>query len=77
MPDYGIMPADAGGGLLPWSWAVQRLDRAHNYWVATSKPAGSPHLAAVWGVWVDGAFHFSTAGVRARRATWRRTRGAW
>lgn len=43
------------------------MDRAHNYWVATSRPDGSPHLAAVWGVWVDGAFHFSTGG-RSRKA---------
>jgi hypothetical protein len=67
MPDYGISPADAGGGLLPWSWAVQRLERSHNYWVATSRPDGSPHLAAVWGIWIDGAFHFST-GRRSRKA---------
>jgi nitroimidazol reductase NimA-like FMN-containing flavoprotein (pyridoxamine 5'-phosphate oxidase superfamily) len=67
MPDYGIAPADAGSGLLPWSWAVERLERAHNYWVATSKPGRSPHLAAVWGVWIDGAFRFSTGG-RSRKA---------
>ena len=67
MPGYGIAPADAGGGLLPWSWAVERLERAHTYWVATIGPQGRPHLAAVWGVWVGGAFHFSTGG-RSRKA---------
>ena len=67
MPGYGIAPADAGDGLLPWSWAVQRLERSRDYWVATSRPDGSPHLAAVWGVWVDGAFGFSTGG-RSRKA---------
>jgi Pyridoxamine 5'-phosphate oxidase len=67
MPGYGIRPVDAGGGPLPWSWAVERLERAHNYWLATSRPDGRPHLAAVWGVWLDGAFHFSTGG-RSRKA---------
>lgn len=62
MPGYGIKPAGSGGGLLPWSWAAQRLQEAHNYWVATTTPGGAPHLAAVWGVWVSGAFHFSTGG---------------
>jgi hypothetical protein len=67
MPGYGIMPAVGGDGLLPWSWAVQRLERSHNYWVATGRPDGSSHLAAVWGVWVEGAFRFSTGG-RSRKA---------
>lgn len=67
MPGYGILPPDAGGGLLPWAWAVERLEGGHNYWVATSGPDGSPHLAAVWGVWLDGAFWFSTGG-RSRKA---------
>jgi PPOX class probable F420-dependent enzyme len=35
--------------------------------VATTRPDGSPHLAAVWGVWLDDAFHFSTGG-RSRKA---------
>jgi PPOX class probable F420-dependent enzyme len=62
MPGYGIAPADAGDGLLPWSWAVHRLEEAVRYWVATTGPDGSPHLAAVWGLWLGGAFHFSTGG---------------
>ncbi len=39
MPGYGILPADAGSGLLPWAWAVERLERSHNYWVATGGQA--------------------------------------
>lgn len=60
MPDYGISPTT--DGLLPWAWAVERLERAHNYWVATTGPDGAPHLAAVWGLWRGGAFAFSTGG---------------
>jgi hypothetical protein len=69
MPGYGLAAASAG--LLPWSWAVERLERARNYWVATAMPDGVPHLAAVWGAWVGGALYFSTGGesVKARNLT--------
>ena len=60
MPGYGISPSEEG--LLPWAWAVERLERAHNYWVATTGPDGAPHLAAVWGLWRDDTFAFSTGG---------------
>ena len=65
MPGYGI--ASDEDGLLPWAWAAERLERAHNYWVATTGPDGAPHLAAVWGLWHADAFCFSTGG-RSRKA---------
>lgn len=57
--DYGI--ARTAKGLLPWSWAVERLAAARNYWIATTRPDGRPHVAPVWGVWLDDAYYFSTA----------------
>ena len=54
-------------GLLPWSWADQRLKKSHNYWITTVKPDGSPHTMVVWGLWLDGAFLFST-GRQSRKA---------
>src|SRR5262245_10302606 len=60
MPGYGI---GAGAtGLLPWSWATERLSNAHGYWVATTGADGEPHLAAVWAVWFDDEICFSTGG---------------
>src|ERR1700751_1837537 len=47
-------------GLLPWSWAEQRLKKSHNYWITTVRPDGSPHVMVVWGMWQDGRFLFST-----------------
>jgi hypothetical protein len=44
--------------LLPWSHAVERLERARNYWVATTRPDGRPHVTPVWSVWVDEALYF-------------------
>ena len=65
MPGYGI--SDSAEGLLPWSWAAERLAGAHNYFVATTRPDGRPHVMPVWGLWLDGAFLFST-GARSRKA---------
>ncbi len=68
MPGYGIQPASEGGGLLPWSWAAERLQASRNYWVATTRGNGRPHVMPVWGVWLDHTFWFSTArtSVKAR-----------
>ena len=59
MPDYGIRPAGEGTGLLPWSWAVERLTASHDYWVATTWPDGRPHVTPVWGAWIDDSLWFS------------------
>ncbi|HUN82573.1 MAG TPA: pyridoxamine 5'-phosphate oxidase family protein [Phycisphaerae bacterium] len=64
-PGYGF-PKDKKG-LLPWSWAEQRLKKSHNYWITTSKSDGSPHLMVVWGLWQDGRFLFST-GSQSQKA---------
>jgi nitroimidazol reductase NimA-like FMN-containing flavoprotein (pyridoxamine 5'-phosphate oxidase superfamily) len=56
MADYGV-PADLDG-VLPWSWAEERLVRNRNYWVVTASASGRPHALPVWGVWrtdTDGA----------------------
>jgi len=51
--------------LIPWSWAERRLTVARNYWIATTRPDGRPHTRPVWGVWLEGAFHFSTGSLAA------------
>jgi general stress protein 26 len=55
---YGISTDDAGK--LDWTWATERLAASRNYWVCTSSPDGRPHVAPVWGLWVDDAFFFAT-----------------
>jgi hypothetical protein len=55
MPGYGIAAAGEGSGLLPWSWAQERLRASHDYWIATVWPDGRPHVMPVWGAWaIDG-----------------------
>jgi PPOX class probable F420-dependent enzyme len=67
MPGYGTRGPTDGGGLLPWSWAEERLATARDYWVASILPDGRPHVMPVWGVWLDGALWFSSSG-RSRKA---------
>jgi Pyridoxamine 5'-phosphate oxidase len=59
MPGYGIVAADEGSGLLPWSWAEERLIGSHDYWLATSWSDGRPHVMPVWAVWFDASLWFS------------------
>lgn len=61
MPGYGIGGPTDGTGLLPWSWAEQRLTASHDYWVATLHADGRPHVMPVWGVWDGEAFWFSSS----------------
>jgi len=61
VPGYGIVGSDEGTGLLPWSWARERLERSHDYWVATVRPDGRPHVMPVWGVWMEDALWFSSS----------------
>lgn len=64
-PGYGF--PETTKGVLPWSWAEQRLKKSHNYWITTVKPDGSPHTMVVWGLWIDGRLLFST-GSKSRKA---------
>jgi len=67
MPGYGILGREEGRGLLPWSWATERLMASHGYWLATVRRDGSPHVMPVWGMWHDGCVWFSCSG-EARKA---------
>jgi hypothetical protein len=66
-PGYGF--PESTKGLLPWSWAEQRLKKSHNYWITTITPATPPrpHTMVVWALWQDGCLIFST-GSKSRKA---------
>jgi PPOX class probable F420-dependent enzyme len=61
MPGYGVLAAEAGSGLLPWAEAERRLTVSHDYWCATVRPDGRPHVMPVWGVWLDDRLWFSSS----------------
>jgi nitroimidazol reductase NimA-like FMN-containing flavoprotein (pyridoxamine 5'-phosphate oxidase superfamily) len=53
----------------PWAQADERLstpERERNYWLASVRPDGRPHVMPILGLWLDGAFHFIT-GERTRK----------
>jgi nitroimidazol reductase NimA-like FMN-containing flavoprotein (pyridoxamine 5'-phosphate oxidase superfamily) len=67
IPGYGIDEKDIKG-LLAWSWAERLLRRTQNYFLATTRADGRPHVMPIWGVWMDGCFYFSTGkgSIKAR-----------
>jgi pyridoxine/pyridoxamine 5'-phosphate oxidase len=68
-----------GDAPLPWSRALRQLESAsteqeagdgkpRSYWLATVRPDGQPHVAAVGALWVDGVVYFTSgAGTRKSR----------
>jgi hypothetical protein len=66
-PDALQNPSKDLASLKPWPWALERLEKSHNYWISTTRPNGRPHLMIVWGIWWQDAFWFST-GPRTRKA---------
>ena len=54
-------------GLLPWKRASERLKKSRQYWIATTRADGTPHLMIIWGLWLEDAFWFST-GAKSRKA---------
>lgn len=60
MPDgYGV--PNANDGLLDWSAVEDRLVASLHYWMATTRPNGTPHVVPRWGVWLDGRFWYDGA----------------
>ncbi len=57
MPEgYGVPENE--NGLLDWSQVEQRLTRSDQYWMATTRPDGRPHVVPRWGVWLDGQLFY-------------------
>jgi nitroimidazol reductase NimA-like FMN-containing flavoprotein (pyridoxamine 5'-phosphate oxidase superfamily) len=65
VPGYGIPRTTKG--ILPWSWCVERLERAEIYWLATADASGAPHLNPIWGAWVDGRWYVEGGPTRWQR----------
>jgi nitroimidazol reductase NimA-like FMN-containing flavoprotein (pyridoxamine 5'-phosphate oxidase superfamily) len=61
---YGVPESDEG--LLDWSWATEELERAQNYWFATTRPDGRSHVMPAWGVWLDGELYFEGSPLTRR-----------
>lgn len=52
MPEgYGVPSGDEG--LLEWERVEARLTSSTQYWMATTRPDGRPHVVPRWGAWLD------------------------
>ena len=59
-PDgYGVPKTDQG--VLEWSAVEERLEESSNYWMATTRTDGRPHVVPRWGVWMDGLLWYDGA----------------
>ena len=58
IPGYGLPKSKKG--LLPWKWAEDRLKKNRQYWIATTRPDGRPHVMVIWALWLNGGLYFST-----------------
>lgn len=65
MPGYDMM-FKKGRRTPSWNWIATRFAKSHNYWIATTRPDGRPHVMPIWGVWLNNIFYFST-GPRSRK----------
>jgi uncharacterized pyridoxamine 5'-phosphate oxidase family protein len=65
IPGYGL--ATSKKGLLSWKWAEDRLKKSHQFWIATTRPDGRPHVMVIWALWFEGALYFAT-GSTSRKA---------
>ncbi len=59
---YGAKP-------IPWSRALKQLGSSAQgtYWLATTNPDGTPHVAGTGALWVDGKIYF-VSGARTRKS---------
>ena len=53
---YGVPATEEG--MVAWSWAVEQLEQARNFWFSTTRPDGRPHAVPAWAVWLDDALYF-------------------
>ncbi len=67
MSDYGV--PDDSAGVLPWTWAQQRLADDKNDWVVAASAPARPHVMPVWRVGSQKpAGSGSRAPVKSRKA---------
>jgi len=56
---YGV--PDTDDGVLEWAVVEGRLRSSSQYWMATIRSDGRPHVVPRWGVWMDGRFWYDGA----------------
>lgn len=83
MPDgYGV--PESSEGLLDWARVQDRIVASMQYWMATTRTDGRPHVVPRWGVWLDGGLYYDGApstvharNLRSNRACTLHLEDAW
>ena len=57
---YGLNAPGVQFNPVSWEWVTEQAAKSRNYWVATTRRDTRPHVAPVWGLWLDGRVMFST-----------------
>jgi hypothetical protein len=57
---YGLNAEGVTFTPIEWDWVTAQLEKSRNYWVATTRSSGKPHVSPVWGLWLDDRIHFAT-----------------
>ncbi len=66
MPEgYGLAAAESFEPIT-WEWVTGQLEGSRNYWIATTRKSGTPHVSPVWGLWLDGRVMFATDAKSAK-----------
>jgi general stress protein 26 len=55
-PEYGF--SQRAEERIAWASVLDRLERSRIYWLATGRPDGRPHVAPLWGIWLDNVLYF-------------------
>ncbi len=53
--------------VIPWGKALEQLEQAQKFWLATVNADGHPHVMPIFSVWLDGSLYF-TANPSTRKA---------
>lgn len=59
MPGYGL-EGQTDEGMLSWTWVSEQMEKSRSYWLGTTRPDGRPHVAPIWGVWMNDQLWFGT-----------------
>ncbi len=68
--EYGVDTTNLDG-FLSWDWVCKKLTESRNYWIASTRTNGKPHVAPVWGLFFREVIFFATnaASQKARNLT--------
>jgi len=50
--------ADNPTSFVTWEWVAEQLTEAENYWLASVRPDGRPHVVPRWGAFIDNKLYY-------------------